>query len=302
MMKILATGASGMLGSSLCPIIQKQGHNVLATDINISDAHTEFLDVREYDQLERMIKKFDPDFIMHLAAETDLEKCELTPDEAYLTNTIGTHNIALLCNKKDICMAYISTAGVFDGSKEGFYDEYDQPNPINIYGKTKFEGEKLVEKFLAKYFIVRAGWMIGGAEKDKKFVMKIIKQLDEGKIEINAVDDKYGTPTYTYDFAKCISNLINTKFFGLYHMVCEGGSGTRYDVAQEILKFLGRKDVKLNRVNSDYFKETYFAPRPKSEMLKNYNLQLRGLNSMRNWKSALCEYLNNYFRDRKNPI
>lgn len=296
--KILITGAAGMLGSSLVPILRERGHKIYATDIDLSNRKAKLLDVREIKQVERWIQKVRPDLVMHLAAETDLEKCEADPGHAYLTNTIGVQNVALFCQLEDIPLVYISTAGVFDGEKKGFYSEFDVPNPINIYGKSKLAGEKIVEDLLTKYYIVRAGWMMGGGKKDKKFVAKIMRQINDGAKKIHVVTDKLGTPTYTIDFSKCISKLILTGYYGLYHMVCSG-DGTRYDVAKEILKILGRTDIKLIPVTSKFFSKTYPVPRPRSEMMENLMLELRGMNTMRSWKEALKEYLELNFKKKK---
>jgi dTDP-4-dehydrorhamnose reductase len=295
-MRILITGAAGMLGSALCPTLVKNKHKILATDIKIEKGIKK-LDVRNFMQINNLIKDFKPQMIFHLAAETSLEKCEKDKTHAYLTNTIGTQNVALICQKFDMPMVYIGTAGVFDGKKNGFYNEFDEPNPINTYGKTKLEGEKIVEKLLSKYFIVRAGWMIGGGDKDKKFTLKIIKQLDAGIKSLHAVKDKWGTPTYANDFSICVSELIKTEYYGLYHMACKG-KGTRYDVAKEILRILDRDDIKVIPVTSNYFAKTYFAPRPRSEMLENLMLELRGMNKMRPWQESLKDYLKSNFPNR----
>lgn len=289
-MKILVTGAAGMLGTTLTSILREEGHKIYATDIDLSDKKIELLDVREIKQVEKWVKKVSPDLIIHLAAETDLEKCEADPYHAYLTNTIGAQNVALLCGQKNKPLVYVSTAGVFDGQKKGLYNEFDTPNPINIYGKSKLAGEKVIERILSRYYIVRAGWMVGGGKKDKKFVAKIIKQINSGAKTIHAVIDKFGTPTYTVDFSKCLSQLILTEYYGLYHMVCSG-EGTRYDVAKEILKILGKSDIKLIPVKSEFFSKDYPVPRPKSEMMENMMLDLRDMNTMRSWKEGLKEYL-----------
>lgn len=294
-MKILVTGAAGMLGSSLVPVLRKEGHEVYPTDIDTSDEGIEFLDVRNIEEIFKFIKRSKADLVMHLAAETDVDKCEAEVDHAFMTNTTGTQNVALACQENDIVIVYISTAGVFDGTKKEPYTEFDEPNPINVYGKTKLEGEKFVEKLLDKYFIVRAGWMIGGGEKDKKFVAKIIKQIDEGAKELHVVTDKLGTPTYAPDFSKVLAELIKTNYYGLYHLTCKG-SGTRYDVAKKMLEFLGRNDIKLIPVTSEFFSETYPAPRPRSEMMRNFMLDLRGMNTMRPWEGALDEYLRTNFK------
>lgn len=289
-MRILVTGAAGMLGTDLCPIFKEKGHYLMETDINCQEKRIKYLDVRDSRAVFKTVKKYNFDLVIHLAAETDLEVCEQDPNHAYLTNTVGTQNAALACQAYSIPMVHVSTAGVFDGEKNEPYTEFDMPNPINVYGASKYQSEKIVEKLLNRYYIVRAGWMIGGADKDKKFVAKIIKQIKEGKKKLFVVDDKFGTPTYTVDFSNCLSNLIKTGFYGLYHMVCEG-EGTRFNVAKEILRFLKKEKIKVKPVNSDYFAKEFFAPRAKSEVMINYMLELRGLNTMRPWKVALNEYL-----------
>lgn len=297
-MKILVTGAAGMLGSSLVPTLRGDGHKVYPTDIETSNEGMEFLDVRDIEEVFNLVKHLKPDLIMHLAAETDVDRCELEVDHAFMTNTIGTQNVALACQESNAIIVYISSAGVFDGEKKEPYTEFDEPNPINIYGKTKLEGEKVVKRLLNRYFIVRAGWMIGGGEKDKKFVAKIIKQIDEGAKELHVVTDKLGTPTYAPDFSKVLARLIITNQYGLYHLACKG-SGTRYDVAKKILELLGRTDIKLTPVTSDFFSETYPAPRPHSEMMCNFMLDLRGMNTMRSWDEALKEYIELNFKGLK---
>ncbi len=295
-MKILITGSAGMLGSSVVPVLISAGHEVYATDIRI-EAGIDYLDVREYQQILEWAKKLNPDFILHLAAETDLEVCENDPKHAYLTNTIGTQNVALICKKLDIKMVYICTAGIFNGEKDTFYTEFDQPIPTSVYARSKFEGEKIVKATLDKYFVFRPGWMIGGGvKKDKKFVGKVTQQIRNGAKEINAVDDKFGTPTYTKDFSKNLAKVIETEFYGVYHMVCRG-SASRYDVAREIVKVLNRSDIKVNRVHSDFFAKEYPVNRPRSEMLDNFMLELRGMNLMRNWRESLREYIYGNFSE-----
>ncbi len=231
---------------------------------------------------------------MHLAAETDVDKCELEPDQAYLTNTIGTQNVALSCQKRDIIMVYVSTIGVFDGNKPEPYTEFDEPNPINVYGKSKLWGERIVQSFLKKYYIVRAGWMMGGGpRKDKKFVAKIIKQILEGKKELMVVNDKFGSLTYTVDFSKCLTNLIETGCYGLYHCTNKGWA-SRYEVAKKIVEYMGLNDVKIIAVSSAHFPLP--APRARSEACYNYKLELMRMDKMRPWEEALRDYIENFWR------
>jgi dTDP-4-dehydrorhamnose reductase len=283
-----------MLGSAVYPAFVHAGYEVVATDL-VSRPEPGLpmglLDVRDYSAVREASRRSKPDIILHLAAETDLERCETDRDHAYLTNAIGTQNVALVASEIGVPLVYISTAGVFDGTKgDEPYTEFDRPNPINAYGGSKYEGELFVRHTVARHFIVRAGWMVGGRERDHKFVAKVTNQLRDGARIIHAVTDKLGTPTYTEDFAQNLLALVATPYYGLYHMTCEG-AGSRLDVARAIVEYYGRSDVEVVPVSSDFFAETYFAPRPRSEMMRNFALQLRGLNQMRPWSDALRAYL-----------
>jgi dTDP-4-dehydrorhamnose reductase len=292
-MRILVTGAAGMLGSALCPTLNQRGHRVFATDLIKEYDQIQHLDVRVYKQLDEIVGKIEPDMVMHLAAETDVDKCEIEPDHAFLTNTIGTQNVGLICQKRNIVMVYISTIGVFYGDKIDPYTEFDIPNPINVYGRSKLEGEKIVQSLLRSYYIVRAGWMVGGGpKKDKKFIGKIIKQIKETDV-IKAVNDKIGSPTYTVDFSRCLTDLIETGFYGLYHCTNKG-FGSRFDVAKKIVDFLGRSDVTVEPVSSAYFPLP--AARARSEMSRNYKLELLGKDATRNWEDALKEYIDSCWK------
>ena len=297
-MKILVTGANGMLGSALCPALTQRGHEVFATDLASSYEEIKYLDVRDYKQIEEIVGKVQPDMVMHLAAETDVDKCEIEPDHAFLTNTIGTQNVSLVCQRRSIRMVYISTIGVFYGDKPEPYSEFDNPNPINVYGRSKLEGEKIVQSLLERYYIIRAGWMVGGGpKKDKKFVGKIIKRINETKV-LKAVNDKIGSPTYTFDFSRCLIDLIETGYYGLYHCTNKGYA-SRFDVAKKIVDFLGRSDISVEPVSSAYFPLP--AARARSEMSRNYKLELLSKDTMRNWDEALKEYIDTFWKNELAP-
>lgn len=299
-LNVLVTGSGGMLGSAVVPYFKKQGTNLLSTSRTKNSTIVEkVLDVTEFNSFEKFVKQHKPDLILHLAAETSLEFCEENPDNAYKTNTLGVHNAAILSEKYNCTLVYISTAGVFDGKKKMPYIEADEPNPIMVYGRSKYEGEKFVREYCKRYFIVRAGWMVGGMDKDKKFVSLIVDQLAKGQKLIKAVDDKFGTPTYAPFFASNLFGLIQTEFYGTYHMACDG-IGSRYDVAKEIVKLLGlHKTVKVKPVPSSYFKERYYVVRPKSEAMRNANLELRGINQMGHWKDGLKQYVKDLYKIKK---
>ena len=284
--KALVTGANGMLADALYPLLDKCGYIVYLTDL-VGDSTISKLDIRSLGQVKEFVKTNKPDIIFHLAAETDVDKCELNKDHAYETNAKGTENIAIACKEYDIPVVYISTGAVFDGEKEGGYTEEDAPNPLSVYGKSKLKGEEVICSMLSKYYIIRAGWMIGGYNKDKKFVWKIV-QLLKTKKEIPVVIDKIGSPTFTKDFARGIIDIVSTQKYGLYHCVNKGIC-TRFDIAEKIAEYLKKEDVILKPVTSEAFPLP--APRGKSEALINYRLSHMDMDNSRPWQDALKEYI-----------
>ena len=289
--KIFLSGVSGMLGEAFYKVFSKN-YDLKCTDINVNEKWLEYLDFRDAEKYSLLVEKFNPDYLFHIGAYTDLEFCEKNQEETFKTNTESVKTAVGISNNKSIPLLYISTAGIFDGKKNS-YDEEDAPKPIGTYATSKYEAEKFVIQNSKKFLICRAGWMMGGGpKKDKKFIQKIIQQIKKGNKELFVVDDKFGTPTYTYDFAKNTEVLIDTNNFGLFNMACEGNT-SRLEVAEEILKILNLSDkIKVNRVKSGYFNKTFFAERPNSENLINKKLNQKGLNLMRPWKETLREYIN----------
>ena len=285
-MKALITGAAGMLGSALCTLLSDNEYDTFPTDIT-PNAKIQYLDVKNFGQVKSYVNKINPQIIFHLAAETDVDKCEIEPEHAFAMNTMGTKNIALICQEYNIPMVYISTCGVFDGKKVGPYNEFDAPNPISIYTKSKFEGEKIVQNLLRKYFIFRAGWMMGGGKKDKKFIAKIVELIKTKNI-LTVVNDKRGCPTFTRDFSEGIIKVIKLGQYGLYH-VTNKGSATRFDIACKIVELLGRTDVTVKPISSKDFPLP--APRPDSEVVDNHKIELLNI-KIRPWEEALKDYLN----------
>ena len=289
--KIFLSGVGGMLGEAFYKVFSKN-YDLKCTDINVNEEWLEYLDFRDAEKYSLLVEKFNPDYLFHIGAYTDLEFCEKNQEETFKTNTESVKTAVGISNNKSIPLLYISTAGIFDGKKNS-YDEEDAPKPIGTYATSKYEAEKFVIQNSKKFLICRAGWMMGGGpKKDKKFIQKIIQQIQKGNKELFVVDDKFGTPTYTYDFAKNTEVLIDTNNFGLFNMACEGNT-SRLEVAEEILKILNLSDkIKVNRVKSSYFNKTFFAERPSSENLINKKLNQKGLNLMRPWKETLREYIN----------
>lgn len=281
MSRVLVTGAKGMMGTDLCRILQERGYDVTATDI-------EEMDVRDRALVQRTVEELRPTTVFHLAALTNVDDCERLPDESFLTNTVGTHNVALACQATDATMVYISTISVFDGRKCEPYTEFDQPNPQSWYSRSKYQGELIVEKLLSRYYIARAGWMFGGGPEDKKFVAKMM-ELASSRDTLKVVNDKYGSPTYTADIASGVERLTHTGLYGTYHMVNTGGYCNRFEFARRILEFAQITSCELQPVSSAEFPLP--APRPDMEAARNYNLELRGLDWMPPWQEALQRYV-----------
>ena len=287
-------GSGGMLGNSFYDVF-KESYDLKCTDIDVNSDWLSYMDFRDIQGYEKDVVDFNPDYLFHLGAYTSLEHCENHPDDTYMTNTIAVENAVYIANKLNIPLLYISTAGIFDGEKD-LYDDWDIPNPLGVYARSKYMGERFVVENALRYLVCRAGWMMGsGPYKDKKFIQKLMQQLKDGKTELNIVNDKDGTPTYTVDFAKNCKALITEECWGLYNMVC-GGETSRLEVTQELLKILGvESSVKINEVDSSYFSAEYFAARPPNERLVNRKLNLRGQNHMRDWKLALREYISDSY-------
>lgn len=291
--KIYIAGCGGMLGEAFYHQF-KDDYVLKCTDKDVNEDWLTFLDFRDFEAYKKDVKDFSPDYLFHLGAFTDLEYCELHPDETYENNTLAVEGAVYIANELNIPLLYISTAGIFDGKKK-LYDDWDQPNPLGVYARSKYMGERFVIENANKYLVCRAGWMMGaGPKKDKKFVKKIIDQIKNGSKELYIIENE-GTPTYTQDFAKNVKLLLRKEYWGLYNMVCSGNTN-RLEVTREILKILNLEDnIKINIVNHEYWSKEYFAERPDSEMLDNRKLRIRGLNIMRDWRDALKEYIEQYY-------
>jgi dTDP-4-dehydrorhamnose reductase len=279
--RTLILGVRGMLGQDMAAVFAASGHPVVGLDLPD-------LDVRDLAQVRKAVADTRAERVLHLAALTDVDRCEREPDAAYLTNTLGTHNVAEVCRAAGVELVYISTLAVFNGDKPGAYDEFDTPDPRSIYSRSKYQGELLVRQLAPRHFIVRAGWLFGGGPEDKKFVARIVALARE-RSELQVVDDKFGSPTYTRDFSEGLLRLVTLVPHGTYHLVNTGAPASRYSVAQHILEYAGLQHCRLLPVGSDHFPLP--APRPNMEAGRNYALELRGHDLMRPWPEALAEYV-----------
>lgn len=241
------------------------------------------LDVTNLGSVMALAKKHRPKVILHLAALTDLDVCEKDPSLAYNINTVGTYNVALAARSVKAKLIYISSTGVFDGTKKSPYTEKDTPNPQNHYGHSKYAGELMVQSMLKDFIIARTCWVFGGgSDIDKKFVAKIITQLKNPETtEIKALNDTEGSPTYAKDLVETLKKLTAKNANGIFHLT-NAGVCSRYDIAKTIVEIM-KSSVKVTGVKSDYFG-------PETRHIANESSASR-LNNMRPWREALREYL-----------
>lgn len=269
-MKVLVTGADGMLGSDLCPMLEEAGFEVIETTINELDITNE-LDVH------RVISEVKPDYLVHCAAYTNVDKAEEEKETAELINATGTKYIAQACQKNDCIPVYISTDYVFDGEGNRPYEPDDKTNPVNIYGLTKLHGEQAVQEYCDRYYILRTSWLYG--HHGKNFVETMISIA--GNPEVKVVDDQIGCPTWTVDLSDAIISVIDEEpEYGTYH-ACGTGSTTWYGFAQEIYN---QMNLSVNLVPCETKDFPRPAKRPKYSIMNNNGL-------LRDWKEALYEYI-----------
>lgn len=276
-MKVLVTGTKGQLGYDVVNELEKRGHTAVAVDI-------EEMDITDAVSVERVITEAEVEAVIHCAAYTAVDAAEDNVEICRRVNAEGTKNIAKVCKKLDLKMIYISTDYVFDGEGERPWEPDDERHPLNVYGQTKYEGELAVEKYLEKYFIVRIAWVFG--VNGKNFIKTMLK-LSETHEELNVVDDQVGSPTYTYDLAVLLVDMVESDKYGKYHATNEGLC-TWYEFAKEIFRQAG-VEVKVNPVTSDMFPAK--AKRPKNSRMSKEKLDANGFHRLPTWQDALERYL-----------
>ena len=275
-MKILITGSNGMLGHDLIEVL-KDKHELLLTT-------SKTLDITDGDSVMDFILKSNPDIVINSAAYTDVDGCESNPDLAYNVNGEGVKNLALACREVDCPLVHISTDYVFNGQNDRPWVEDDEIGPISIYGKSKLEGEEHIKEILEKYFIVRTAWLYG--VNGRNFPRTML-ELAQNHSEITVVYDEVGTPTYTPDLAKGISELIETDYYGTYHLT-NSGNCSWCEFARYIFE-VADVDVNVIPVTASEFARP--APRPSYSVLENKNWVENGFEPLRNYKEAIKEYI-----------
>ncbi|MFH1826377.1 MAG: dTDP-4-dehydrorhamnose reductase [bacterium] len=280
-MKIVIIGSDGQLGTDLGKVIPPAEQIPLTIDD---------LDITDRDKTMAVIKKHAPQIVINTAAYHNTDKCEDHQDIAFAVNAAGAKNAAEAAQAVGAAIVHISTDYVFDGKKKTPYFETDEPKPLSVYGRSKLEGEKLVAQANPRHFIVRSTGLYGAAgclgKGGANFVETMIK-LAKTKPELKVVDDEVLSPTYTYDLANKLNQLVQTQHFGLYHIVNQGGC-TWYEFAVEIFKLLGRP-VTIKKAKAADF--NYKIERPKYSVLQNNHLAKIGLDDLRPWPEALRAYL-----------
>lgn len=274
--RVLLTGGKGSLASYIPKVFTKDKFKLLMMG-------KDTFDVTSKKKVFKKVTEFRPDVVIHLAALTNVDECEKNPKKCFMVNAEGTRNIAEACKKIGSLLIYMSTSAVFAGRKKGYF-ENDKPNPVNVYAKAKLKGEEFIKKNLKRFYIVRAGWIIGGGKREKKFISIIIKLSKKDK-EIKVAKDKFGTIVYARDLAKFFRRLSKEKDpYGVYHFGTRGIC-SRLDIAKEVFATIKRK-VKIVPADSSEFLAKYPAPRPDYEILKSKKIKFS-----KTWRKSLREYL-----------
>lgn len=275
-MKVLITGSNGMLGHDLIDVLNDKHELILTT--------SKTLDITDKEHTVEFIKENKPDIVINSAAYTDVDGCEENRERAFSVNGEGVRNLAIGCREADCPLVHISTDYVFNGKNDTPWVEDDEISPISVYGKSKLEGEQAIQEILDKFFIVRTAWLYGvNGGNFPKTMLELAKTHDE----LTVVYDEVGTPTYTPDLAEAIGKLIETDYYGIYH-ITNSGSCSWCEFAKYIFEIAG-VDVKVTPVTASEFARP--APRPSYSVLNNKRWADNGFEPLRSYKEAIKDYL-----------
>lgn len=277
-MKVLVTGAKGQLGTDLMNELEKRGIESIGVDV-------QEMDITDREACMRVISESKADAVIHCAAYTAVDAAEDNVDLCRKINGEGTRNVALACQATGAKMMYISTDYVFDGQGTRPWEPDDNRSPLNVYGQTKYEGELVVEELVEKFFTVRIAWVFGVAGKN---FIKTMLRLGKERGAVSVVDDQVGSPTYTYDLARLLVDMIQTDYYGRYHATNEGFCSW-YGFACEIFRQAGMDEVKVTPVSSDQFPVK--AVRPANSRMSKAKLAENGFEPLPTWQDALGRFL-----------
>lgn len=277
-MKVLVTGINGQLGHDVMGELKKRGHEAVGVDI-------EEMDITDAECVKRVMTQTAPDAVIHCSAYTAVDRAEEEVELCRRVNAEGTKNVAEVCAGLDCKLLYLSTDYIFSGEGERPWEPGDEPAPINVYGLTKFEGEQEIKSRMNKYFIVRISWVFG--VNGNNFI-KTMLRLGRENGAVRVVDDQIGSPTYTYDLAVLLVDMIETEKYGEYHASNEGLCSW-YEFAKEIFAAAGMNEVEVTPVSSEEFPAK--AKRPKNSRMSKEELVKNGFNKLPSWQDAVKRYV-----------
>lgn len=286
MKKILVTGCNGQLGRAIRKEYVNDAVEFINTDV-VEGEGVISLDITNVDAVLKLVRETRPDVIINCAAHTNVDKCEEQWDLAYKINALGPRNLSIAAAELDAKMVHVSTDYVFDGKGTRPYTEFDAVSPNSAYGKTKLEGERFVQQFSKRFFIVRTAWMYG----DGKNFAKTMLRLSETNSKVSVVNDQFGSPTSSVELAKLIHFLEPSDNYGLFHGTCEG-SCSWADFAREVFRLAG-KDTEVEGISTEEYnlKCPTAAVRPAYSVLDNYMLKLTSDYKMAEWQEAIAKYM-----------
>ena len=278
MIKVWIAGSNGQIGHALNEVLDPLEIEVLNTDKDELDI-TDTEEVLNFGIVNR------PDVIINCTGVTDTKLCEEEPELAYRVNALGARNLSIVARKNGAKMVQLSTDDVFDGKSKKPYTEFDETNPLTVYGASKRAGENYVKEFTHKHFIIRSNWVYG--KYGHNFVNQVLEAAEKGNT-LSVAADQFGSPTSAKDLARMILYLINTNEYGTYHVTCSGVCN-RHEFAQEILRLSGKK-IELKAVPTE--QSDLSAVRPPYAVLDNFILRIIDMYDMPDWKESLEEFMN----------
>jgi len=276
-MRIFVTGCKGQLGRALYAALAEQ---------TLAGCDLPELDITDRQAIGATIADFAPDVVIHAAAWTDVDGCARDPENAYRINAMGAQNVALACAACDAAMVYLSTNEVFDGTATTPYREWDPPHPINPYARSKVAGEWYVRHLLTCFYIARTAWLYAPGGRNFSNPHRIIELADE-RGALKVVADEVGNPTYAPDLAAAIAALVETKAYGVYHLV-NAGHTSRYNFVREVLRIGGRDHIPVEPITLDAFQRPSTPPR--FAPLANTAAAALGI-TLRPWQEAVADFL-----------
>lgn len=277
MLKIWIVGAAGQLGMAINQVLDP-------LEVEIFNTDQEELDITHTDEVLNFGEINRPDVIINCAGVVDVELCEANPELAYRVNALGARNLSIVARKCGSKIVQLSTDDVFDGQSKKPYTEFDDTNPLTVYGRSKRAGENYVKEFTHKHFVIRSNWVYGHGGRN--FVNRVLEAAESGRA-LSVASDQFGSPTSAKDLARMILYLISTNEYGTYHVTCSGICN-RYEFAQEILRLAG-KTIELKAVPTE--QSDLSSVRPPYAVLDNFILRIIEMYDMPEWKESLKEYM-----------